>query len=265
MERKARTNPAQLSGLGNKKKSGRGRSIFLDFPLYRTYQTSYVDYPWVHQYPADRFWHVVLGVPQTQLQATINLAQARNAGWVYVSDSPNNAYNQVPVYWSAEGTAVKTQGVQAPFATSWPASNDTTGATVNARVSFRWRAVNGVVWEIFLDTDQNSQTGYHGGNLAVGAEYMFAGSSLADAHLYRYAGSGTDWNWNEVSANAQINFPDAGISFASFDEASLGGSPALNYQIYSLDQNYNLLYTSYAIPVSLNNTGLVLDILNHPQ
>jgi hypothetical protein len=136
---------------------------------------------------------------------------------------------------------------------------------VNARVSFRWRAVNGVVWEIFLDTDQNSQTGYHGGNLAVGAEYMFAGSSLADAHVYRYAGSGTDWNWNEVSANAQINFPDAGISFASFDEASLGGSPALNYQIYSLDQNYNLLYTSYAIPISLNNTGLVLDILNHPQ
>jgi hypothetical protein len=49
-----------------------------------------------------------------QLQATINLAQARNAGWVYISDSPNTAYNQVPVYWSAEGTAVKTQGVQAP-------------------------------------------------------------------------------------------------------------------------------------------------------
>src|SRR6266849_5648565 len=38
MGRKARTNPAQLHGLGNKKKSGRGRDIFLDFPLYRTYQ-----------------------------------------------------------------------------------------------------------------------------------------------------------------------------------------------------------------------------------
>jgi hypothetical protein len=31
--------------------------------------TSYVDYPWIHQYPADRFWHVVLGVPQAQMQA----------------------------------------------------------------------------------------------------------------------------------------------------------------------------------------------------
>jgi hypothetical protein len=38
MERKARTNPAQLYGLENKKKSGRRRSIFLDFPFYRTYQ-----------------------------------------------------------------------------------------------------------------------------------------------------------------------------------------------------------------------------------
>jgi Spherulation-specific family 4 len=33
-----------------------------------TYQSNYVDYPWVHKYPAERFWHVILGVPQTQLR-----------------------------------------------------------------------------------------------------------------------------------------------------------------------------------------------------
>ena len=230
-----------------------------------TYQTSYVDYPWVHQYPPDRFWHVVLGVPQAQMQATINLAQARNAGWVYISDSASNAYNQVPVYWSAEGTAVETQGVQAPFATTWPSSTNSTGTTANARVSFRWRAVKRVVWEIFLDTDQNSQTGYHGGSLGVGADYMFVGSSLADAHLYQYAGAGTDWTWVEVLANAQITFPDTGTNFVSFDELGLGGATALNYQINSLDQNYNLLYTSSVIPVSLNTTGFVYDVPNHPQ
>jgi hypothetical protein len=38
MERKVRTTPAQLHGLENKKKSGRRRDIFLDIPLYRTYQ-----------------------------------------------------------------------------------------------------------------------------------------------------------------------------------------------------------------------------------
>ena len=38
MERKARTTPAQLHGLENKKKSGQRRGIFLDFPFYRTYQ-----------------------------------------------------------------------------------------------------------------------------------------------------------------------------------------------------------------------------------
>jgi hypothetical protein len=38
MERKARTNPAQLHGLEGKKTSGRRRDFFLDLPFYRTYQ-----------------------------------------------------------------------------------------------------------------------------------------------------------------------------------------------------------------------------------
>jgi hypothetical protein len=49
MERKARTNPAQLSGLGNKKKSGRRRGIFLDFPFYRTYQELRLLCPLAHR------------------------------------------------------------------------------------------------------------------------------------------------------------------------------------------------------------------------
>jgi len=232
---------------------------------FSTYQTNYVDYPWVHQYPADRFWHVILGVPQAQMQATINLAQARNAGWVYISDSATNAYNQVPVYWTAEGTAVKQQGVQAPFATAWPQSTDSTGAIVNGRVSFRWRAVNGAVWQIFLDTDQNLATGYQNSQLSIGAEYMIESNSSGASHLYRYNGSGSDWNWVEIIANAQVTFPDVGTNLVAFDQEGLGATQALNYQIHSLDANYNLLYSGYAIPLSLNNTGLVFDLMNHPQ
>jgi Spherulation-specific family 4 len=63
------------------------------------YQTSYTSYPWIQKYPPDRFWHIVLGVTQAQLPTALSLAQARNAGWVYISDSADNAYNQVPVYW----------------------------------------------------------------------------------------------------------------------------------------------------------------------
>jgi hypothetical protein len=36
------------------------------------------------------------------------------------------------------------------------------------------------------------------------------------------------------------------------------------HQIHSLDAN-NLLYSSYAMPLSLSNTGVALDIANHVQ
>jgi Spherulation-specific family 4 len=232
---------------------------------FSVYQTSYVDYPWVHQYPPDRFWHVILGVPQAQMQQAINLAQSRNAGWIYVSDSATSAYSQVPVYWAALATAVKQQGVQAPFAIAWPQSASSSGAVVNGRVSFRWRAVNGALWQIFLDTDQNQATGYQNSQLSIGAEYMIESNSTGNSQLYHYNGTGADWNWVAVSANAQITFPDVGTNLVVFDQEGIGTPQALNYQIHSLDANYNLLYSSYAIPLSLNSAGFVYDLTNHVQ
>ena len=38
MGRTARTNPAQLARLKKEKRSGQGKSIFLDVPFYKTYQ-----------------------------------------------------------------------------------------------------------------------------------------------------------------------------------------------------------------------------------
>ena len=232
---------------------------------FAAYQTSYTDYPWIHQYPPDRFWHIVLGVTEAQMPTALTLAQSRNAGWVYLSDSAWNAYNQLPVYWSAEAAALKAQGVQAPFATAWPNSTSTTGGTMNGRVSFRWRAVNGAVWHIYLDTDRNAKSGYRGAGLAIGAEYMFEGSSLAAAQLYKYTGSGTSWSWKAVSANTQIIFPDPGINLVMFDQTGIGSPATLNYQIQSLDANYNVLYSSYTYPLTLGNTGMVFDIMNHAQ
>lgn len=230
---------------------------------FSLYQTGYVDYPWVHQYPADRFWHVVLGVPQAQMQSAIDLAKSRNAGWVYVSDSADNAYNQIPAYWNAEAGAVMQQGVQSPFATAWPNSSTSTGGTMPGRVSFRWRAVNGAAWHIYFDTDRNPKTGYRESSLAIGAEYMFEGSQSGAAQLYRYSGSGTNWSWKAVSANTQITFPDPGTNLVVFDQSGINTPAALNYQIQSLDSGYNLLYSSYTYPLTLGNTQMVFDIVNH--
>jgi len=234
-------------------------------PGVGAYQANYLDYPWVHQYPPDRFWHIVLGVPQSELQNTIELARTRNAGWVYISESPDNAYNQIPVYWTAEATAVAQQGVQAAFATFWPDTLNANNQTVSGRILFRWRAVNGQVWQVFIDADQNRNTGFRGTGVSVGADYMVESSSDGISKCYRYAGLGTDWNWTPIPANAQVSTPESGTKLVSIDKAAIGESAALTYQIRSLDSGYAVLYTSYAIPLSLNNTGLVFDVMNHPQ
>ena len=230
------------------------------------YQAKYVDYPWVHKYPAERFWHVLLGVTQGELQTALDLAKARNAGWVYVSDSPDNAYNQVPVYWAAEASAITKQSVQAPYATVFPDSSDGANGTVKGRVSICWRSVSGSVWQTFIDADQNSGTGYRDSQLSLGAEYMLETSFLGVAKLYRYTGSSLNWSWSEVlTAQAEATFPDQGMNLVSFNVSELIGATRVAYQIRSLDQGYNQLYTSYSIPLDLANTGFIQDILSHVQ
>jgi hypothetical protein len=58
---------------------------------------------------------------------------------------------------------------------------------------------------------------------------------------------------------------DANVRAASFDTAGLGGGRTLNYQIRALDASGNPLGDSYVLPLSITNTGLVFDVLNHPQ
>ena len=245
----------------------------------KDYRDNYVDFPWVHRYPPDRFWHIVYGMGQGQLQAALDLAKQRNAGWVYLTQETGNPYDSPPTYWAAETAAVEQQAVQAPFATAWPDSVDVQGGRLRGRTSIRWSSnqgsgPNAAEWEIFIDTDRSPKTGYHGGGIAVGAEYMFdaAGGS---ARLWRYAGTGTDWNWTEVSANAALDLLDPTVQAASFDTAPLGGAKAVNFQIRALgaalhssrnqpSENHPA-YDSYVLTLSIGNTGLVFDITNHPQ
>jgi hypothetical protein len=231
------------------------------------YRDNYVDFAWVHKYPPDRFWHIVYGMSAEQLPVALELAKQRNAGWVYLTQETANPYASPPHFWAAETAAVEQQAVQAPFASSWPDSLDPQGARMRGRTSIRWNSANPDNWQIFLDTDQNAKTGYNGGGVSVGAEYLFE-TENGTAHLLRYTGTGTDWNWTEVAADAAFDLLEPGVQAASFDTVALGGTKALNLQIRALNaggsSSGSSNYDSYVLPLSLNNTGMVFDITNHP-
>jgi len=228
------------------------------------YRNNYVDYAWVHRYPPERFWHIVYGMSADQLSAALELAKQRNAGWVYLTGEIANPYASPPQYWAAENAAVAQQAVQAPFAYAWPDSFDSQDARLRGRTSIRWSGTGAANWQIFLDTDQNSKTGYHGSDIAVGAEYTFE-SDNGTARLWQYTGTGTDWSWTEVAANAAFDVLDPGVQAASFDTAGLNGTKVLNFQIRALNGSGHSIYDSYVLPLSLSNTGLVFDITNHLQ
>lgn len=233
-------------------------------PGLANYEQNYVDYPWTHKYPSDRFWHIIYGVPASDLPKIQALAQKRNAGWLYVTDrGGNNPYADPPTYWTAEAAAIAAQDVQSPFASAWPLSDDGNGGSMPARTSFRWSAARGAEWQLFLDTDQNSTTGYRDPQLAVGADYYLDVTSAGAAHLFRYTGNGTTWSWTEVPANAQIAFPDKNVNLAMLDTKALSGTKSLSYQIRTLDATHSNLSTSYVEPFSLNNTGMLFDLTNH--
>jgi len=233
------------------------------------YVQNYQPEAWFHRYPPNRFWHIVYAVPSAgEMNDVIALSLKRGASWVYVTDrGSSNPYDRPPSYWSLEGTQVVQQGVQAPYASFRPGSSDNNGNPLPSQVSFRWMAVNGTRWQIFLDTDRNASTGYHGSGsgLAIGADYLIEAAADGSAHLLRYAGSGSDWEWHEVSARARISFLDAGVNLIELDANALGQTHALDYQIRSLDANGNTLFTSLLVPLGLDSTAYVFDIEGHSQ
>jgi len=231
------------------------------------YIDNYQPEAWFRRYPADRFWHIVYAVPSAaDLNQVIALSLKRGAGWVYVTDRKGgNPYDIPPSYWSLEGSQIAQQGVQAPYANFRPGSSDSSGNPLPSRISFRWTAVNGSQWQIFLDTDGNPNTGYRGSGsgLAIGADFVIEASSDGSAHLLRYTGSGSDWQWQEIPAHASITFLDAGVNLIELDKSALGTTRALNYQIRSLDTGGTPLFTSVPVPFSLDGTAYVFDIENH--
>jgi hypothetical protein len=63
--------------------------------------------------------------------------------------------------------------------------------SVHTSYQFSYSGTGGKFFQIFLDTDQNSITGYR--NNGIGAEFLLENGSLS-----KYIGSGTNWVWQEV-------------------------------------------------------------------
>jgi hypothetical protein len=64
----------------------------------------YVASAWTKKYPAYRFCHLLHSVPSTaSLTNAVQLAQARNAGFLYVTDDVlDNPWDTLPTYWDTE-------------------------------------------------------------------------------------------------------------------------------------------------------------------
>jgi hypothetical protein len=233
------------------------------------YVQNYQPESWFHRYPPERFWHIVYAVSSpAELNDVITLSLKRGAGWVYVTDRDDgNPYDQPPSYWSLEGSEVAQQAVQAPYASFRPRSSDNNGNPLPGQVSFRWRSVSGTKWQIFLDSDGNGRTGYHGSTtgLAIGADYLIEAAADGSARLLRYAGSGSDWDWKEVPSHARIFFLDAGVNLIELDANAFGSARALDYQIRALEMPGKTLFTSMVMPVSLDSTSYAFDIEDHGQ
>jgi hypothetical protein len=69
------------------------------------YSRRYADMAWVHNYTADRFWHLLYSVKKkSEMLSAFKLAKQRNAGWIYVTSDggDGNPWDGIPSYWTAE-------------------------------------------------------------------------------------------------------------------------------------------------------------------
>ena len=68
-------------------------------------------------------------------------------------------------------------------------------------------------WQVYMDTDRNSETGFKTGG--IGADYILEGPSI-----HRYIGEGTNWNWETIDV-AKSRY-DGSVAELSFPRSKIG-------------------------------------------
>ncbi len=78
----------------------------------------YVPSPWNALYPASNFAHLLYNVPTAaEMLSAIALAQARNAGYIFVTDDQGldlNPWDTLPAYWDLETAAIRAANAATP-------------------------------------------------------------------------------------------------------------------------------------------------------
>ena len=223
------------------------------------YTTNYQDQSWFHQYPPERFWHIVYAAPgEDQLGQILALSQARGAGWLYVTDlGGGNPYAGPPTYWNSETATIATEELQALYATARPASQDESSDAVQAKISFRWKSLKGTHWEILVsDGTGQAANNSAGGSLLPPKERIEVG---ADGSVRVFTRD--DTGWTEVNAHAMAYSLAERVHLAESDSRGLPAS--VTYQIRSFDDKNQLLSSSQPITLSLTNTQYIFDVTNH--
>jgi hypothetical protein len=228
------------------------------------YTTNYQDQAWFHQYPPERFWHIVYAAPgKDQLGQILALSQARGAGWLYVTDlGGDNPYAGPPTYWNAEAAMIANQGIQALYATARPASTDESGNAVPAKISFRWKSAQGTHWQILISdgSQRGSNDSGAGGAVAAPKERIEVGAD-GSVRVFSHGRDGDDKDWVEVNAHAVAFSLEEHVHLVESDSRGLGGS--VTYQIRSFDGENRVLSSSEPISLSLTNTQYIFDVTNH--
>ncbi|MGK0270573.1 MAG: YVTN family beta-propeller protein [Cocleimonas sp.] len=85
-------------------------------------------------------------------------------------------------------------------------------------------------WQVFIDTDKNSATGYLAGS--IGADYIIEGNQVQ-----RYQGSGTDWNWLRVGEGPLAY--NGNTAELSFNRNLIGNPDSFKFVFMGANQAYN--------------------------
>jgi hypothetical protein len=205
----------------------------------------------------------VYAAPGTdQLRQILALSQARGAGWLYVTDlGGDNPYAGPPTYWNAEAAKIANEGIQALYATARPASTDESGNAVPAKISFRWKSLQGTHWQILIsDGSQRVVNESAAGAVVVPTERIEVDAD-GRVRVFRQGRDSGDKDWVEVNAHAVAYLLEEHVHLVESDSRGLGES--VTYQIRSFDGENRVLSSSGPIPLSVTGTQYIFDLTDH--
>jgi hypothetical protein len=102
--------------------------------------------------------------------------------------------------------------------------------------------------QIFIDLHTKGQSTYRGITAGFAPTFMIQLPGDGSVDLLEYQGSGDDWKWVPVPAHIALTHPSPGLDRVDFEVAPL--NPGKNFSVVfrSLDDAWNPVASSKALP-----------------